>query len=148
MQINPYLHFDGDCAEAMRFYAELLGGRSREEESALFDRALPMRVYGPSFFRLELEDAILVTCLSHAREGYRIPLLSLVGGLALVGFAGAIAILLWDPGSGASLSHNPGKLELAALVYVVAFAVYFIARAVRRSQGIDIELAHVELPPE
>lgn len=26
MHINPYLHFDGDCAEAMRFYAELLGG--------------------------------------------------------------------------------------------------------------------------
>lgn len=26
MQINPYLHFDGDCAKAMRFYAELLGG--------------------------------------------------------------------------------------------------------------------------
>ncbi len=77
-----------------------------------------------------------------------IPLLSLVGGLSLVGFCGAIAILLWDPGSGTSLAHNPGKLELSALVYVVAFAVYFIARAVRRSQGIDIELAHVELPPE
>jgi len=68
--------FDGNTH--LYLYAELLGGRSREEESALFDRALPMRVYGPSFFRLELEDAILVTCLSHAREGYRIPLLSLV----------------------------------------------------------------------
>jgi APA family basic amino acid/polyamine antiporter len=77
-----------------------------------------------------------------------VPLLSLVGGLALLGFAGAIAILLWDPGSGTSLADNPGKLELAAVVYAVAFAVYFIARAVRRSQGIDIELAHVELPPE
>ncbi len=26
MQINPYLHFDGTCAEALRFYAALLGG--------------------------------------------------------------------------------------------------------------------------
>jgi PhnB protein len=26
MQIAPYLHFDGDCAEAFAFYAELLGG--------------------------------------------------------------------------------------------------------------------------
>lgn len=77
-----------------------------------------------------------------------IPLLSLVGGLSFLGFACATAILLWDPGSGTSLAHNPGKLELAILVFVVAFAVYFISRAIRRSQGIDIELAHVELPPE
>ncbi len=27
MQINSYLHFSGDCAEAMRFYAELFGGK-------------------------------------------------------------------------------------------------------------------------
>lgn len=77
-----------------------------------------------------------------------IPLISLVGGLAFLGFGGAIAILLWDPGSGASLSANPGKLELAAAVYVVALAVYFVSRTIRRSQGIDIELAHTELPPE
>jgi APA family basic amino acid/polyamine antiporter len=77
-----------------------------------------------------------------------IPLLSLVGGLAVLGFGGAIAILLWDPGSGTSLSDNPGKLELAGLVYVAAFGVYFVSRAIRRSQGIDIELAHTELPPD
>ena len=27
MQINPYLHFDGDCAEAFAFYAKLLGAK-------------------------------------------------------------------------------------------------------------------------
>jgi PhnB protein len=26
MHIAPYLHFDGDCAEAFKFYADLLGG--------------------------------------------------------------------------------------------------------------------------
>ncbi len=26
MQLNPYLHFDGDCAEAFAFYTKLLGG--------------------------------------------------------------------------------------------------------------------------
>jgi PhnB protein len=25
-QINPYLHFDGNCREAMTFYRESLGG--------------------------------------------------------------------------------------------------------------------------
>jgi PhnB protein len=27
MQINPYLNFNGNCAEAMRFYAQVLGGK-------------------------------------------------------------------------------------------------------------------------
>ena len=27
MRINPYLNFNGNCAEAMRFYAEVLGGK-------------------------------------------------------------------------------------------------------------------------
>jgi len=27
MQINPYLHFNGDCAEAFGFYAKLLGAK-------------------------------------------------------------------------------------------------------------------------
>lgn len=27
MQINPYLNFDGQCAEAFRFYEQVLGGK-------------------------------------------------------------------------------------------------------------------------
>jgi basic amino acid/polyamine antiporter, APA family len=77
-----------------------------------------------------------------------IPLLSLVGGLALIGFSGAIAILLWDPGSGTSIKHNPGKLELAAIVYAAAIAIYFISREIRKRQGINLDLAYRELPPE
>jgi len=34
------------------------------------------------------------------------------------------------------------------IVYVVGFGIYFIARAIRRRQGIDLSLAHRELPPE
>jgi amino acid transporter len=77
-----------------------------------------------------------------------IPILTIVGGLAVLGFSAAIAVLLWDPGSGASLSKNPGKVWLALGVYVLAFAIYFISRAFRRRQGIDLSLAYRELPPE
>jgi amino acid transporter len=77
-----------------------------------------------------------------------IPVLSLVGGLALIGFATAIAVLLWDPGSGASLSANPGKLWLALGVFAGAVAFYFVSGAVRRRQGIDLSLTYRELPPE
>ena len=57
-------------------------------------------------------------------------------------------MLLWDPGSGASLSANPGKLWLALAVYAVGFGIYFVSRAVRRGQGIDLSLTYRELPPE
>jgi hypothetical protein len=68
--------FDGNTH--LYLYTALLGPRSGAEEDALYDRALPVRVFGPCFFRPELEDAILITCLAHAREGYRVPMLSLL----------------------------------------------------------------------
>jgi APA family basic amino acid/polyamine antiporter len=77
-----------------------------------------------------------------------IPILSIVGVLAVLGFGAAIAVLLWDPGSGASLSKNPGKLWLALIVYAVGISTYFVSRAVRRRQGIDLDLTYLELPPE
>lgn len=39
MQMNPYLTFDGDCAEAMRFYERTFGGKL---EMMTFDSS-PMR---------------------------------------------------------------------------------------------------------
>jgi PhnB protein len=27
MQVNPYLHFDGKCEDAFRFYEKCLGGK-------------------------------------------------------------------------------------------------------------------------
>jgi len=77
-----------------------------------------------------------------------IPVLSIVGVLAAIGFSGGIAVLLWDESSGASLSANPGKLWLALGVYAIAFIIYGIASVVRKGQGIDLKLTHLELPPE
>ena len=116
--------------------------------SVLLGLSLTLLVTACAGIALPFTQRAMVENSPYNRRVAGIPLLSLVGGLALVGFGGAIAILLWDEGSGTSLSANPGKLELAVLVYVVAFAVYFISRAIRRSQGIDIELAHTELPPD
>ncbi len=90
----------------------------------------------------------LVDASPYARKIAGIPLFTLVGALSLLGFAGVIAILLWDTGSGASISKNPGKIELTAIVLAVGFAIYFLAKEIRRRQGIDLSLAHRELPPE
>jgi basic amino acid/polyamine antiporter, APA family len=90
----------------------------------------------------------MVNASPYGRRVAGIPVLTVVGALALLGFSAAIFVLLWDPGSGASLADNPGKLELAAVVYAVGFAVYFISRAIRARQGIELDLAYQELPPE
>ena len=114
--------------------------------SALLGLTLPLLVTAVAGILLPFRRRELVENSPYRRRVAGVPLLSLVGGLALLGFSGAIAVLLWDPGSGASLSDNPGKLELAVAVYVVGIVVWFVARAIRRSQGIDIDLSYRELP--
>jgi len=116
--------------------------------SVLLGLSLTLIVTAISGILLPFRQKAMVAASPYARKVLGIPLFTLVGTLALLGFSTAVFVLLWDPGSGASISENPGKIELAAIVYAVGFAIYFIARQVRRSQGIDLALAHRELPPE
>jgi basic amino acid/polyamine antiporter, APA family len=78
----------------------------------------------------------------------RIPVLSLVGAVSLVCFLTVTFVLLRDPGSGTSLAHNPGKLELVVVVLGAATAIYYVARSVRRQQGIDLRRTYSEIPPD
>jgi amino acid transporter len=116
--------------------------------SVLLGLSLTLLVTATAGIVLPFRQPAMVAASPYARKLAGIPLFTLVGALALLGFATAVFVILWDPGSGASISKNPGKIELAAIVYAVGFAIYFIARAIRRGQGIDLELAHRELPPE
>lgn len=59
-------------------FADMLGPQRRAEVQGVLERALPMKVYGPSVFRPDLEDAILLVCLEQARHGYELPWLSWV----------------------------------------------------------------------
>jgi amino acid transporter len=116
--------------------------------SVLLGLSLTLLITAVSGIVLPFRQPAMVEGSPYNRKVLGLPLISLVGCLALLGFGTAIGIILWDEGSGASLSANPGKLKLALLVYVVAFAIYWIARTIRKSQGIDLSLAHRELPPE
>lgn len=116
--------------------------------SVLLGLTLSLLVTAIAGTLLPFRQPALVANSPYARKVGGVPLLTLVGSLAVLGFGGAIAILLWDEGSGASLSKNPGKLVLAVCVYIVGLALWFIARAVRRSRGIDIDLAYRELPSQ
>lgn len=67
-----------DGRTEIRVHSHLLAAGRREEDDALLARALPIPVYGPSMFRLGLEDAILGLSLEQARAGYDVPMLSFV----------------------------------------------------------------------
>jgi hypothetical protein len=64
-----------DGRTPLYLYADVLGTERRAELQGLFERARPMRAFGPSVFRPDLEDALLLECLDHARRGYEVPLL-------------------------------------------------------------------------
>lgn len=116
--------------------------------SVLLGLSLTLLVTAIAGTLLPFRQRALVEASPYGKRVLGLPVLTLVGALAILGFGGAIAIILWDPGSGASLSENPGKLALAAGVYVAAIAFWFIARAVRRREGVDIDLAYRELPAQ
>jgi basic amino acid/polyamine antiporter, APA family len=116
--------------------------------SVLLGLSLTLLVTAVGGIVLPFRQRAMVENSPYARRVAGIPIVSLVGFVSLICFGLAVAVILWDPGSGASLSANPGKLWLALGIYALAFVIYFISRAVRRSQGIDLSLTYRELPPE
>lgn len=59
-------------------FADVLGKDRRADLEGVFERAEPMKVFGPSFYRPSLEDTLLLTVLEHARQGYEVPTLSFI----------------------------------------------------------------------
>jgi basic amino acid/polyamine antiporter, APA family len=116
--------------------------------SVLLGLSLTLLVTAVGGIVLPFRQRAMVENSPYGRRVLGLPIVSLVAFLALIGFGLGVAVILWDPGSGASLSANPGKLWLALGIYVLAFAIYFVSQAVRRRQGIDLTLAYRELPPE
>jgi APA family basic amino acid/polyamine antiporter len=116
--------------------------------SALLGLSSTLLVTAVAGALLPFRHRALVENSPYGRRVAGVPLLTLVGVLALLGFGAAIGVLLWDPGSGASLSEDPIKLVMVLGVYAIGIAIWFGARAIRRSQGVDIELAYRELPSQ
>jgi amino acid transporter len=75
-----------------------------------------------------------------------VPVVSIVGVLALVALAIAAWAFLTDPSAG--LNGHPGLIWMNVLIFVSGFVIYFVARAVQRGRGIDIDQAFKELPVE
>ena len=67
-----------DGSTPILLFSDVLGANAAAATKALFERALPTDLYGPSVFRPTAEDALLLEVLAQARQGYAMPYLSFV----------------------------------------------------------------------
>jgi putative nucleotidyltransferase-like protein len=67
-----------DRRTEIAIFTHFVGERVQAHEKGVFERALPVKVYGPSIFRPSHEDAILLLCLDQAKAGYEVPMISFV----------------------------------------------------------------------
>jgi amino acid transporter len=116
--------------------------------SVLLGLSLTLLITAVSGIVLPFRQKAMIEGTPFDRSVFGIPLISLVGVLALIGFSCAVGLILWDPGSGASIREDPHVLILAVIIYVVAFSIYWLSAAIRKRQGIDLSLSHHDLPPE
>ncbi|MDW7981237.1 MAG: APC family permease [Thermomicrobium sp.] len=75
-----------------------------------------------------------------------LPVMTLVGGLALVSLLVCEVVFWLDPFVG--LAHFPNVQALTVAVFVVAVSLYWLVKTVQARRGIRIEYAFREIPPE
>lgn len=81
--------------------------------------------------------------VSHRRVG-GVPLITVAGGLLFALSVVSLPLLFW---SGAGVINTPVAIALLAF-YVGGPVFYYITRAVRRRQGMDLSKAYKEIPAE
>ena len=106
-----------DGRTPVHLFAGLFGSGFEAEDRALFDRGIPMRVYGPSFFRLAAEDALLALCLEHAQGGYHVPYVSFVDLRELLLGAPAVGGPYSKPLDTAAVGRRADALKLERALY-------------------------------
>jgi amino acid transporter len=73
-----------------------------------------------------------------------IPIVSLFGFLGAIWLSYFIFLYLTIPELGMA---SPFSMMFMAALFIVGFIMYFVVRAYRKGQGIDIDLAYKEIPP-
>jgi APA family basic amino acid/polyamine antiporter len=76
-----------------------------------------------------------------------------VGGIPVVSIAGAIGafysfVAVWIFSTAPALGFGLASLSIIIVIAVIPFVLYWIIRAVRRRQGIDLDLVFADVPPE
>ncbi|CAN5209285.1 APC family permease [soil metagenome] len=77
-----------------------------------------------------------------------IPKLTIIGILGTIGALLIVINFALDPFSGVNPEASPVMFWVSLAMFPLGFALYFIAKAIRASQGIDISLAYKQIPPD
>ena len=77
-----------------------------------------------------------------------IPKLTLIGLLGAIGATLIVINFALDPFSGVNPEASPVMFWFTLSMFPVGIIIYYVSKAIRRSQGIDIALAYKEIPPE
>jgi hypothetical protein len=77
----------------------------------------------------------------------------MVGAIPVISIAGIIgtfynALSVWVFSTTPSMGFGTQSVILTIVIFVIPFVLYWIVRAVRRSQGIDLDIIFRALPPE
>jgi hypothetical protein len=75
-----------------------------------------------------------------------LPLMTVVGFLSLVALVIEAWAFLTDPSAG--LNGRPLLVWMNIGIFVSGFVIYYIAKAVQRSRGVDISKRFAEIPIE
>ncbi|HWM33073.1 MAG TPA: amino acid permease [Pseudolysinimonas sp.] len=78
----------------------------------------------------------------------RIPKLTLIGILGAIGAGFIVVNFALDPFSGVNPEASPVMFWFTLAMFPLGIVIYYVSRAIRRAQGIDIGLAYKEIPPE
>jgi amino acid transporter len=75
-----------------------------------------------------------------------VPWITIFGAVSGFGLIGLMALLLANPQLGFPVTPQSGAFMIA--YWILGIVLYYVARAYRKNQGIDIEAAFREIPPE
>jgi amino acid transporter len=76
---------------------------------------------------------------------WKIPLVTLVGAIAMVFMAASFYFSVTTPAIGPS---TPGADAILLTIFVVGLLVYFVSNSLNKKKGIDMKLAFAQIPPE
>jgi APA family basic amino acid/polyamine antiporter len=79
---------------------------------------------------------------------FGIPKLAIVGVLGVIGALAIVTIFAFDPFSGVNPVASPTMFWVSLAMFPFGFGLYYVAKAIRRTQGIDIGLAYKQIPPD
>jgi APA family basic amino acid/polyamine antiporter len=76
----------------------------------------------------------------------RVPVITIIGILSVIGQVFMAWVFLRDPSAG--LYGNPKMVWFNVIVFFSGLVVYYVAKFVQRSRGVDVELSFKQVPEE